>query len=334
MSTPGPAEGARPAPASGDATPAASPGGNAPNARDAWVGPLFAVVGVFGFSCKAILIKLAYAWHPIDAVTLLTLRLAYAAPFFIAMAWWAGRGAPPIARADVLRLAALGFIGYYLSSLLDFMGLQYISAALERLTLFLYPTIVVLLGAWLGRGRVTRRTLVALALSYAGIVVAFWHDLRVGGDHAALLLGGGLVFASAVLYAVYLVAAGPLIGRLGSSRFIAWAMLASTVFLFAQFALTRPWSALAVPPRIHALSLTMAIGATVVPVWLIAEALRRLGANQTSLIGSLGPIFTIGLGAAILGEPMHAIQLAGAALVLGGVMLVSLKPAAAPRAAG
>lgn len=291
-----------------------------------WVGPLCAVAGVLGFSCKAILIKLAYAWSPVDAVTLLTLRMAYSAPFFVAMAWWAGRGAPPIARADGLRLCALGFIGYYLSSLLDFMGLKYISAALERLTLFLYPTIVVLLSAWLLGKPITRRMVVALVLSYAGILLAFWHDLQIGGDHAALATGGALVFASAVLYAIYLVVAGPVIARLGSSRFIAWAMLASTVFIAAQFALTRPWSALAVAPPIHLLSLAMAIGSTVVPTWLIAEAIRRMGANQTSLVGSLGPVFTIGLGALILGEPTHALQLVGAALVLGGVMLVSLKP--------
>ncbi len=295
----------------------------------AWVGPLCAVVGVLGFSCKAILIKLAYAWHPIDAVTLLTLRLLYAAPFFIAIAWWAGRGQPPIARRDWRRLAGLGFIGYYLSSLLDFLGLQYITAALERLTLFLYPTIVVLLSALLGKP-ITRRAVVALALSYAGIVLAFWHDLRIGGDHRALALGGGLVFGSAVLYAIYLVGAGPVIARLGPSRFIAWAMLASTVFVLSQFALTRPWSSLDVPAPIHWLSFTMAVVATVVPTWLIAEAIRRLGANQTSLVGSLGPVFTIGLGAAILGEPTHAIQLAGAALVLAGVMLVSLKPGQRP----
>jgi drug/metabolite transporter (DMT)-like permease len=121
------------------------------------------------------------------------------------------------------------------------------------------------------------------------------------------------------------------IARLGSSRFIAWAMLASTVFVVAQFLLTRPLSALAVPGSIHALSLAMAIFSTVLPTWLIAESIRRMGANAASLVGSLGPVFTIGLGAMILGEPVHAIQLAGAALVLGGVMLVTVKPRAAAR---
>ena len=294
-----------------------------------WVGSLCAVVGVFGFSVKAIIIKLAYAWDPsLDAVTLLTLRMLYSAPFFLAMAWWSGRDAEPMSPGAWRRLLLLGFIGYYLASLFDFMGLAYISAGLERLTLFLYPTIVVLLSALWRKQPITRRSVLALSLSYAGIVLAFWHDLSVTGDAHALALGGSLVFASAILYAVYLVAAGPIIARLGSTRFIAWAMLASTVFVLAQFALTRAASDLAVPLRVHALSLAMAVVSTVVPTWLIAEAISRLGANQTSLVGSLGPVFTIALGAVVLGESVQAVQLAGAALVLAGVMLVTLKPRA------
>jgi len=288
-----------------------------------WVGPAFAVVGVLGFSFKAILIKLAYAGSSVDATTLLALRMLYSAPFFVAMAWWSGRGAAPIGRADRFSLAWLGFVGYYLASLLDFMGLQHITAALERLVLFLYPTMVVLLNAAIHRTPIGRRAGQALLLSYAGIVLVFWHDLRISGDPRAILSGGALVFGSALCYSLYLVGAGNLISRLGSMRFIAWAMLASTVFVTAQFVLTRPFSALHVPPRIHALSLAMAVFSTVLPTWLVAEAIRRIGANASSLIGSLGPVFTIGLGAMILGEPTHAIQLAGAALVLAGVLIVS-----------
>ncbi|MBS0320623.1 MAG: DMT family transporter [Proteobacteria bacterium] len=303
-------------------------------ARERLAGSLCAALGVFGFSVKAIIIKLAYAWDPaLDAVTLLALRMLYSAPFFIAMAWWSGRGAAPLTGGAWWRLVLLGFVGYYLASLLDFMGLAYISAGLERLTLFLYPTIVVLLSAWWLRTPITRRHVLALLLSYAGIVLAFWHDLAVSGDAHGLALGGSLVFASALLYAVYLVAAGPVIARIGATRFIAWAMLVSTVFVLVQFALTRPTSALAVPPSIHALSLLMAVASTVVPTWLIAVAIRRLGANQTSLVGSLGPVFTIVLGAMVLGEAVNALQLAGAALVLAGVMMVSMKPAPAKAAA-
>ncbi len=295
---------------------------------ESWIGPLCSVLGVLGFSFKAILVKLAYAWHPIDAVTLLALRMLFAAPFFVAMAWWAGRrpDARPIARRDWGALVWLGFTGYYLGSLLDFIGLMYITAALERLVLYLYPTMVLVLSVALRGRRVSRRQLVALALSYAGIALVFAHDLTFGGDARALWIGGALVFASALSYAVYLVGAADVIARLGSMRFTAWAMLASSVFVFAQFALTRDLGALAVPISIYALSLAMAVFSTVLPTWLVAEAVRRLGANTSSLIGSLGPVFTIGLGAVILGEAVHWIQLAGAALVLAGVMLVTLRP--------
>jgi len=292
-----------------------------------WLGPLCAVVGVLGFSFKAILIKLAYAWTSVDPVRLLTLRMLYAAPFFIAMAWFSGRApsARPFTAADWRAVAWLGFLGYYFASLLDFLGLQYITAALERLVLFLDPTIVVVLSALLLKKPITRRALIALLLSYAGIAFVLWQDLRVGGEVRATTLGGALVFVSAFAYALYLVGATAVIGRLGSSRFIAWAMLASTVCVLIRFAVTRPLAALDVPASIHQLTLAMAVFSTVLPTWLIAESIRRMGANSASLVGSLGPVFTIGLGAVILGEPVHALQLMGAALVLAGVLLVTVR---------
>lgn len=293
--------------------------------RGYWIGPLCAVIGVLGFSFKAILIKLAYAWSPIDAVTLLALRMIYAAPMFAVMAALARRNprAQPLSRRDWLALTWLGFIGYYLSSLLDFLGLQYITASLERLVLFLYPTIVVVLSALFLGKPITRKAVGALLLCYAGIGLVFWHDLEVTGDPAATLFGGALVFASALGYAIYLVGAGGVIARLGSVRFISLAMLISAAFVIAQFLLMRPGSALAVPFSVQLLTLAMAIFSTVLPTWLIAESIRRVGANTASLVGSLGPVFTIGLGALILGESIHPIQLAGAALVLIGVVLVS-----------
>jgi len=305
--------------------------GESANGGSGWIGPLFAVVGVLGFSFKAILIKLAYAWAPIDALTLLTLRMAYSAPVFLALALFAhGRATAPVGSRDWLQILWLGFTGYYLASLVDFMGLEYVSAALERLMLYLYPTIVVVLSAIFLHQRITGRIVVALVLSYAGIVLVFGRDLTLAGDPHALLYGGALVFASAVLYAVYLVGAGPVIARLGSLRFIALAMLTSTVFVFAQFAATRRAADLAAPLDIQLLSLAMAIFSTVLPTYLVAEAIKRIGANRTSLLGSLGPLFTIGLGYWLLAEPVTLIQLAGAALVLAGVTLVTLRP---PRAA-
>jgi drug/metabolite transporter (DMT)-like permease len=289
------------------------------------MGPLYAILGVLGFSFKAILIKLAYAAAPIDPVSLMTLRMLYAAPFYSAIAWCSGRSqrAAKITRRDAKLLVMLGFVGYYLSSLLDFIGLQYVTASLERLVLFLYPTIVVLLSAIFLGQRVTRRATVALVLSYAGIALAVWHDIRVTGDASTTALGAALVFGGALGYAIYLVAAGGIIARIGSSRFIAWAMLASTVFIVAQFALTHPLSALNVPLEVHMLTLAMALFCTVLPTWMIAESIRRIGASTASLIGSLGPMFTLGFGALLLDEPINALQLCGVALVLGGVILVS-----------
>lgn len=302
----------------------------------AWIGPACAVLGVFGFSFKGIFIKLAYQSYPIDALTLLTLRMLYAAPFFCAMAWWASRSSRNLrlGRSDALLLIWFGVIGYYIASLLDFMGLQYITASLERLVLYLYPTIVVLLSALLYGKRVTRRILGALLLSYLGIALVIAHDLRFAADASATLTGGALVFVSAVFYALYLVQAGPSIQRLGSLRFIAWAMLASTVCVLAQFALTRPLAVLEVPLRIHGIALAMAIVSTVLPTWLIAESIRRIGANASSLIGALGPVFTAVFGAMILGESIEALQIAGGALVLCGVLLVTLRRPPAPVESG
>lgn len=296
-------------------------------------GVLLAVVGVLGFSFKAVLVKLAYAAHPVDPVTLLALRMLYSAPLFAVLAWHVERapGRAPLARRDVLAIAWLGFIGYYLSSFLDFAGLAYIKASLERLILFLYPTIVVLLSAVFLRRRINRRTFAALVLSYAGIALVFAHDLATTPQSGDVALGGALVFGSALLYAAYLVGAGPAIARLGSRRFIAWAMLVSTAFVLGQFALLRPLAALDVPPIVHGLVLAMAVVSTFVPVWCVAEALKRVDANTVALVGSLGPVFTIAFGHALLGERVHAVQLAGGAAVLAGVLLVTWrKPAAAP----
>ena len=287
------------------------------------MGALLAILGVLGFSFKAILIKLAYRWAPVDPVALLALRMLYAAPFFVVLAWWTGRGAPRIAPRDVRILIGLGFIGYYLSSLLDFLGLQYVTASLERLVLFLYPTIVVMLSAIFFAQPVTSRAVAALVLSYAGIALAVWHDVRLTGDPAAIALGSALVFASSVGYAIYLVGAGGIIGRLGSSRFISWAMLASTVFITLQFVLTKPMSALDLPLSVHALALAMAVFCTVLPTWMIAESIRLIGASTASLVGSLGPMFTIGFGALLLDEAVNLLQMIGVALVLAGVILIS-----------
>lgn len=316
------------APAGGAEPPLPDPPLPARSADGAAVGLLLAALGAVGFSGKAVIIKLAYA-YPVDAVTLLALRMVFSLPFFAAMAVWSGRNpAYRMQRADWIGILALGFLGYYLASYLDFLGLQYIPAGLERLILFLYPTMVLILSALVLRQPVTRLHVLALALSYGGIVLVFLDNLRLGESAGATALGSALVFGSALSYAVYLVWGGSLITRLGAVRFTAYAMTVASFFCILQFLLTRPLAALALPAPVYGHAVLMAIVSTVFPVWAVAEAIRRLGASRVALVSAVGPVATIFLGYLFLGEPVTAIQLAGAALVLAGVMMLSLKKAA------
>lgn len=287
------------------------------------VGLLFAVLGAIGFSFKAILVKLAYRYG-VDAETLLALRMGLSLPFFVVMGVVADRHATSrLTARDWLWMAALGFSGYYLASYLDFLGLRYITAALERLILFLYPTVVILLSAiFLGKP-IDRRTVTALALCYAGIGLAVGHDLSVTGEAGQVLVGSALVFASALSYALYLMGNGQVVGRLGATRVTAFATMVACVLSIAQFVVLRPLSALVLPWQVYALGLAMALFSTVAPVWLVSEAIRRLGAGPVSLTGTLGPVVTIFLGWLLLDESIGGGQIAGAALVIGGVLVMA-----------
>jgi drug/metabolite transporter (DMT)-like permease len=306
----------------------ASPATPDEHRRSTYIGIAAAIVGSIGFSGKPIVIKLAYV-HGVDVMTVLALRMLFALPFFLAMALLAGRAPVALTRRDWLNVLGLGFIGYYVGSYLDLAGLQYISASLGRLILYLYPTLVLLLGAvWL-KQRVTRRHLVSLALSYGGIVLVFRSEFAVTGPTHETLIGAALVFGSAVTYAVYLIAGTRMIHKVGSMRFTAYASIAATVFVLATFLGTHGASQLVVPAPVYGLTLVLAIFSTVLPLWLMAEGLKRIGANQVSLVACIGPVATIGLAHAFLGEPVTAVQLAGAGLVLCGIVIISLKPRAA-----
>ena len=291
-------------------------------------GLVLAVIAALGFSAKAIFVKLAYPYG-VDALTLLALRVALAGPVFFFLAWRSGRDAKPLSRRDWLALTVLGLLGYYGSSLLDFMGLAYISAGLERLILFIYPTLTLLISVLALGHRATRRELLAVALAWGGIALAFSHDLGMTRDIHAVWLGAGLVFASAVCYALYLVGAGEMVARLGSQRFTALAMSISTAACLLHFSLARPLAGLAQPAPVLGYALAMAIFSTVLPVFALSAAIRRLGAARCAVIGSVGPVITIGLGIWLLGEPLSLAQLAGTALVLGGVSLASKRKAKA-----
>jgi drug/metabolite transporter (DMT)-like permease len=283
-------------------------------------GLALAVAGSIAFSAKAIIVKLAYR-HGVDAVTLIMYRMLFALPLFVALAWWAGRGKPALTRRDLGVVFGLGFSGYYLASFLDFAGLQYISASLERLILYLNPTIVLFLGALLYQRPVRPRQLLALGVSYCGVLLVFGHEARLtGGD---TLLGAALVFGSAVSYAVYLVRSGAEVQRLGALRLTGWATSVACGLCILQFLLLRPLQAALVAPQVVWLSVLNATLCTFAPVIMVMMAIERIGATLTAQTGMVGPLSTILMGVLILGEPFNAWVGAGTLLVLGGVWMLA-----------
>ena len=281
-------------------------------------GLAMAVVGTLAFSGKAIIVKLAYR-HGVDAVTLIMLRMLLALPVFVAMAWWASRGQAPLARKDWVGVFLLGFSGYYLASFLDFAGLAYISASLERLILYLNPTIVMLLGLVLFKRRTTRRQMMAMAISYSGVVLVFGHEITIQGKEA--VWGALLVFLSAVSYALYLVYSGEMVKRVGSLRLVGLASTVACLCCLLQFVLLRPLAAALVPPEVLWLSLLNASVCTVLPVLLVMMAIERIGASMTAQTGMLGAISTILMGVVILGEPFTMWVAAGTVLVIAGIFV-------------
>jgi drug/metabolite transporter (DMT)-like permease len=283
-------------------------------------GILLASAGAIAFSGKAIIVKLAYRYG-VDAVTLIAYRMLFALPLFLALSWWAGRDQPPLSGSDLRLLSGLGFSGYYLASFLDFSGLQYISANLERLILYLNPTFVLAIGALLFRTPVTRRQCIALLVSYLGVCVVFGHDVTVVGPHVAL--GSLLVLASAVSYATYLVFSGQAVKRLGAIRITGVASSIACVLCIVQFFILRSPSAMIVAPQVIGLSVLNATLCTVLPVLLVMVAIERVGASVAAQAGIIGPLSTIFMSVLILGEPFTGWLAAGTVLVLFGIWLLT-----------
>lgn len=294
------------------------------NEAERRVGLLLAGIAAFGFSFKAILIKLAYPYG-VDAVTLLALRMIFALPIFLYVGLRASRHVEPLTQRDWAMVLVLGLLGYYGASILDFLGLQYVSAGLERLILFTYPTLTLLFGFVLHGRRIERREWLAIVLCYAGIAVAFTHDLRLSDDPTTTLIGAGFVFGSSVCYAIYLTGSGTMIARIGAARFTALAMLVSTFATLVHFLATQHVASLAQPLPVIAYALTMAVLCTAVPVFAQSAAIRRIGSGQAALVGMVGPLLTIAFAALLLGEGFSSAQMLGAALVIAGVASVGLK---------
>jgi len=285
-------------------------------------GLALAVGGAVLFSTKAIVAKLMYRYQ-VDAITVIAFRMLFSVPVFAAIALWQMRKGPPLSALDRWRLVGLGLVGYYLSSTLDFLGLQYISVGLERLILFLTPTFVLLCTSLFFKRPISRIEWLALATSYCGIVLVFAHDLRSGME--SVVLGSLLVLGSALAYAVYLLQSGELVRRIGSTRLVSYAMCVASAACIAQFFVLRPASMLVQPAPVYWLSLVNAVFCTILPVFMTMIAVKRIGAPSASQAGMVGPVSTLFLGALVLAEPITAIQLAGTALVMAGIYLLSKK---------
>jgi len=281
-------------------------------------GLVLATLGAIAFSGKAIIVKLAYRYG-VDAVTLIMYRMLFALPIFAVMAWWSSRGKPALTRHDWLGVLGLGFSGYYLASFLDFAGLAFISASLERLILYLNPTLVLILGLVLYQRRITRFQALGMGISYLGVLLVFGHEISLAGADAAL--GAALVFGSAVSYALYLSFSGELVKRLGSLRLVGLATLVACGLCILQFLLLRPLSAAVVAPEVIWLSILNATVCTAAPVLMVMMAIERIGASLATQTGMVGPMSTIAMGALLLGEPFTGWVAAGTVLVILGIFV-------------
>lgn len=296
------------------------------------IGLLLATVGTALFSLKAIVIKLSYD-YPIDAVTLQTLRMLLSVPLYLLVATVLLRvgGTPRLTGRQWLAVISLGLCGYYVASVLDLMGLQYISAGLERLILYIYPTMVLLIGRLAFRRPIQRRELVGMAVSYIGLAIVLVQDFKFYNDN--LILGSLLVLGSAATYAVYIAGSGRLIPLVGSLRFTSYAMIAAGLGVAVHFLVAQPADLLALPAQVYWLGVLLAVGCTVLPSFMIAGGIARIGPERAAMMGMLGPACTLLLGNVILDEPLTALHVLGTALVLGGILHLSRRPAAASTAA-
>jgi drug/metabolite transporter (DMT)-like permease len=292
------------------------------NRREYVIGLSLAIVGAILFSAKAIVAKLLYA-HQLDAVTVIAFRMLFALPIFALVAFWQSCKHPPLSGNDRWRLIGLGLVGYYLSSFLDFLGLQFISAGLERLILFLTPSFVLFIHVIWFKRQIRPIEYISLVIAYLGIVLVFMHDLSFNGQQ--VVFGAALVLGSAIAYATYLVQSGEMVARIGSLRLVSYAMCISSLACLAQFFILRPASTLMQSWPVLSLSVFNAIACTVFPVFLTMFAIQKIGAPKASQAGMIGPVSTLVLGSIFLNEAITTWQFAGASLVIFGMYLLSRK---------
>lgn len=278
-------------------------------------GLLMAAIGAILFSGKAIIIKLAYSYGT-DSATLLALRMLMALPIFWLIYWLQSlRGEmTPLSYSDIGKITTLGFLGYFLSSYLDFLGLQYISVGLERIVLYLTPTIVLLISFFVLKKPINRTQWYALVVGYFGVIVVFIEDAQYSGITA--WLGMILVFGAASTYAIYMIGSGEMVKRIGSIRLVVFASTSSAFFSLIQALALNPNSILTQPVEIYWLSLVNATFCTVLPMLLIMMSINRIGSPLVAQAGIVGPISTIFMGYIFLSEPITYWQISGMLIVI------------------
>lgn len=288
-------------------------------------GVFLGVLGIIMFSSKAVMVKMAYQYN-VSSIHLLLFRMLFSLPFYIIILLLDNRKREVkviLKNKDYLWLFFFGFIGYYLASYFDFLGLQYIEASLERIILFVYPTLVLLINRLFFKEKVTKHQVWAILLTYIGVVLAFGSGSQVF-DYT-LLLGGVLVFLSALTYASYLVGSGWLIPRFGVKTFTSYAMIVSTICVVIHYLLVDRTSIFIYPKEVYYLGFLMAIIATLIPSFLVSYAIQKIGASNFSILGSIGPFSTIVLAIIFLNESMSFWQFIGAIIVVVGVRIVVKK---------
>lgn len=291
-------------------------------------GVLITILGSICFSAKAIFVKLAYFETSVDAISLLSLRMVFSIPFFLgsALVTSSKKGNVKFTAKQWVYIAFIGCLGYYVSSLLDFLGLQYISAGMERLILFMYPTIVVIMSAFISKEKIKTRQWVALLLTYAGLLMAFTGEISLGSSSDPnFYLGCFLVFACAITFAAYIVGSGKLIPIVGPVKFNSYAMSFAAIGVLTHFFITSDKSLLHLDNKVYIFSFLMAIISTVIPSYLRSEGIKRIGPETASIVTSIGPASTIIQANIFLDEPIFALQIAGTVLILSGVTLISWK---------
>lgn len=289
------------------------------------IGMVICVFGAVCFSTKAIFVKLAYRDTTVDAVTLLALRMVFSLPFFLVSAFLVSSKSDNVkfTGKQWFYVAIVGFLGYYVSSLLDFLGLQYISAGIERLVLFIYPTMVLLISAVIFKQKIKKIQWIAVAVTYVGLLIAFFGEARFTGNPGDFYLGSGLIFACAITYAMYIVGSGKLIKVVGAQKFNSYAMSFACFGVLIHFFIVSDQSLFNLGSQVYIYSIAMALIGTVIPSYLVTEGIKRIGSENAAIVGSIGPVSTIIQANIFLNEPVFAGQLIGTALILVGVLLIS-----------